>query len=61
MFCDHHLYCICPFFGLAVFFLYGGLLCDGVSDAIKDFLFPKLHNMRKGYVATRLTKTSKMC
>ena len=55
LFCDLELYCLCPFFGFGVYFLYGGLRREGVSDAKKDFVFPWLHEMHKDNVASHLT------
>ena len=55
LFCDVSSYCLCPFFALAVYFLYGGLSRANVSDATKDFVFPHLHAMRRENVARRLT------
>ena len=54
LFCDRYLYCLCTFFGFAVFFLHGGLRRDGVSEATKDFVYPSLHKIRKDGVAARL-------
>jgi hypothetical protein len=55
LFCDRHLYCLCPFFALGVYFLFGGLRREGVSNATKDFVFSYLRNMKKDNVAARLT------
>lgn len=57
VFCDLLLYSLCPFFGLGVYFLFGGLRRDGVSDAIRDFIYPYLHNKRRDGVSRRLTET----
>ena len=47
LFCDRLIYCLCPCFVSTVFFLHGGLRHNGISDAITNFVFPHLHNMRK--------------
>ena len=38
VFCDLNLYMVCPFFSFAVFFLFGGLRRDTVSDLKKPFI-----------------------
>ena len=50
-FCDLILYYLCPFFAWGVYFLYGGLCCNGVSKATKDFVFPHLHSMKRVKIA----------
>lgn len=57
VFCDLTLYCLCPFFGWGVFFLFGGLRREGVSEAIRDFIYPHLHNKRRDGVSRRITET----
>ena len=57
VFCDLVLYSLCPFFGWGVYFLFGGLRREGVSDAIRDFIYPHLHNKRRDGVSRRLTET----
>ena len=52
-------YALCPFFAFGVYFLYGGLSRVGISNTIKDFVFPSLHNIRRDGVGNRLTKA--MC
>ncbi len=56
LFCDRSLYCLCPYFGLAVYFMFGGARRDGVSEAKKDFMFPSLHKMNKNSVAGHVTR-----
>ena len=55
LFCDRILYCMCPLFSFAVFFLHGGLRCNGITDAIDNFIFPHLDNMNKADMPGRLT------
>ena len=55
LFCDRILYCMCPLFSFAVFFLHGGLRCNGISDAIDNFIFTYLENMKKANMSGRLT------
>ena len=55
-FCDRLSYTLCPFFAFGVYFLYGGLSRVGISNTIKDFVFPHLHNIRRDGVANRLTR-----
>jgi hypothetical protein len=56
-FCDLSLYMICPFFGLAVYFLFGGLRRDDADmGPSRNFIFPHLHNMKRSGVAERMTK-----
>ena len=57
VFCDLNLYMVCPFFSFAVFFLFGGLRRDTVSDLKKPFIFPHLRSIRSDSVANRMTKT----
>lgn len=57
LFCDRHLYCLCPFFALGVYFMLGGLRREHVEDEIKDFMFPHLHAMKKESVARKLTRS----
>ena len=47
LFFDRLLYCMCPFFSFAVSFLYGGLCCNGIFDAITNFIFFHLQNVKK--------------
>ena len=55
-FCDLTLYMLCPFFGLAVYFLYGGLRRDDAEfGPARNFVFPHLHNMKRENVAVRMT------
>ena len=58
-FCDLTLYMICPFFGLAVYFLFGGLRLrrdDEEMGPSRNFVFPHLHDMKRNGVAERMTK-----
>jgi hypothetical protein len=55
LFCDLTLYCLCPFFAFGVFFLFGYLQRDGVSEAKKDFVFWYLHHLHKDTIAARIT------
>jgi hypothetical protein len=48
---------LCSFFGLAVYFLTGGLRREGISSLVSDFWFPYLHNITKNAVAKGLTKS----
>ena len=47
LFCDRILYFLCTFFAFDVFFIHGGLLRNGISDAITDIIFTHLHNTKK--------------
>ena len=51
MFCDLSIYQLCPFFAFGVYFMFGGLWRDNVSDATKKIVFPYLHKMKKDSVA----------
>ena len=42
-FCDRYLYCLCPYFAWACYFMYNGLEKAGIDAEIKDFVFPNLH------------------
>lgn len=55
-FCDLLIYVLCPFFALAVYFLFGGLRRDDVKEATKNFVFPYLHDMKRDGVAERMTR-----
>ena len=35
--------------------MYGGLCCDGVSNAIKDFVFLYLHLLKRDRIAAQVT------
>ncbi len=55
-FCDLTLYMLCPFFGLAVYFLYGGLRRDDAEmGPSRNFVFPHLHKMKRDSVSSRMT------
>jgi len=54
-FCHCNRYCLCPYFGLAVYFLFGGLRRDGVHERLKDFVFPDLHALSMDSITGRLT------
>lgn len=55
MFCDRHLYCLCPFFAFGVSFMFGGARRASFSAAVKDFVFPYLHSINKDGVARKVT------
>ncbi len=55
LFCDRYLYCLCPFWAFAVFFMYGGAHLSNYPDEYKDFVFPYLHSIRSDGVARRIT------
>lgn len=56
-FCDLSLYMICPYFGWAVYFLFGGLRRDDKEmGPTKNFVFPHLHSIKRNGVAERMTK-----
>lgn len=55
IFCDVALYQLCPFFAFGVYFMFGGLRRDNVSEATKNFVFPYLHKMKKDSVASKMT------
>jgi hypothetical protein len=61
LFCDRLLYCLCPIFGLAAFMLMGGLRRDNTkwNSAIKDYVFPMLHSMKKEGMVNTLTRNIK--
>ena len=55
-FCDLSVYTLCPYFGLGVYFLYGGIRRDDADlGATKNFIFPHLHKSKRNNVAKRLT------
>ena len=54
-FCDREDYQLCVYFGLAVYWLHGGLRCDGVDEAISSYVFPHLFSKAKKKVAERVT------
>ena len=57
IFCDLELTYICHFFGLGVYFMFGGGLCrDGFSNVTKPFIYSYLHKHSREYVAKRMTK-----
>lgn len=56
LFCHRLLYCLCPFFAFALYFLFGGLRRNGDCDpVIADYVFPYLHSIRKDSAARRIT------
>jgi hypothetical protein len=55
LFCDWYLYCLCPFWAFAVFFMYGGARRSNYPDEYKDFVFPYLHSIRSDGVARPIT------
>ena len=57
MYCDLHLYCLCPIFAFGVFFLYGNLQRAGVSDVKKPFIFFYLQDVKQKSLSKRLTDT----
>ena len=56
IFCDLELTYVCPFFGLGIYFMFGGLRRDGFSNVTKPFIYPYLHKLSREYVAKRITK-----
>jgi len=57
-FCDLLLYMICPYFGLAVYFLFGGLRRNDCEMGVRaNFVFPHLHDIKRNGVAERMTKS----
>ena len=48
---DREDYCLDVYFGLAVYWLHGGLRRDGVDAAISDYVFPELFKKQKKNVA----------
>ena len=61
LFCDRVLYCLCPMFAMGLFMLYEGLRRDPdqKKGAVRNYVFPTLHNQRKEGVAQGLTKAIK--
>lgn len=54
-FCHHTQYCLCPYFGLAVHFLFGGLLRNSMHEGLHDFVFPYAHALSMDSITSRLT------
>ena len=61
LFCDRFLYCLCPMFTMGLFMLFDGLRRDveATKGAVKNYVFPLMHKMRKDGVAEALTKAIK--
>jgi hypothetical protein len=54
-FCHQDGYCLCPYFALGVFFLFGGLWRETAKETAKDFVFPHLHSLLNDSIAVRIT------
>ena len=54
-FCHRDRYCLCPYFALGVFFLFGGLRRETTKETAKDFVFPHLHSLLNDSIAARIT------
>ena len=54
-FCHRDRYCLCPYFALGVFFLFGGLRRETTKETAKDFVFPHLHSFLNDSIAARIT------
>ncbi|KAL7494080.1 hypothetical protein ACHAWT_003130 [Skeletonema menzelii] len=57
VFCDLTLYRLCPFFSLAVFYLFDGLRRDKCTALKAPYIFPHLRSMKNESVASRMTRT----
>ncbi len=54
-FCHQDRYCLCPYFALGVFFLFGGLWRETTKETAKDFVFPHLHSLLNDSIAAGIT------
>jgi len=57
VYCDLHLYCLCPIFAFGVFFLYGNLERSGVDEKKKPFIFFYLQSLNQKSLSKRQTDT----
>ena len=55
-FCDRFLYCLCPYFVWACYFLFGGLERADMHLDLKDFVFPALYDKKRDNVSKRFTQ-----
>jgi len=54
-FCHQDRYCLCPYFALGVFFLFGGLWRETTKETAMDFVFPHLHSLLNDSIAAPIT------
>jgi hypothetical protein len=52
--CHQDQYCLCPYFSLGVYYLFGGLWREMTKETAKDFVFPHLHSLLNDSVAARI-------
>ncbi len=54
-FCHRDRYCLCPYFSLGVYYLFGGLRHETTKETAKDFVFLHLHSLLNDSIAARIT------
>jgi hypothetical protein len=54
-FCHQDQYCLCPYFSLGVYYLFGGLWHETTKETAVDFVFPHLHSLLNDSIAARIT------
>ena len=61
LFCDRHLYCLCPLFSMGLFMMFDGVRRDveATKGAVVNYVFPLMHKLRKDSVADGLSKAIK--
>ncbi len=54
-FCHQDGYCLCPYFSLRVYYLFGCLRHETTKETAKDFVFPHLHSLLNESIAAQIT------
>ncbi len=54
-FCHRDRYCLCPYFYLGVYYLFGSLRHETTKKTAKDFIFPHLHSLLNDSIAAQIT------